>query len=137
MPQVDYIDVRIVANGQPLQEYADPTNEDGEDGASVYFVESVAGQRFGIHIKWLPGLKLHSAPYLYCKVQVDDSQIYQYMTQACMNLNHRRGVLAEKLCQDIKSCKFKDDQGIWRSCYFTFGALGISEYLTPNDQGKL
>ena len=78
MPLQDYVDVRILVNGQPLPEYPDPEESENNDGAKVYYVEAIAGEAFIVRVRLLPGFRLNWAPYLCFRFRFDDEESLWY-----------------------------------------------------------
>jgi len=131
MPCEDYIDARIVVDGQPLKEYDDP---DGE--THVRYVQAIAGQHFAVQVKFLPGFKLQWAPYLYFQFWIDDDPVHYRLDPAptTAGMAHKRGVLLAAQSYEGAGTPIKDDSGRWTRANFTFGALGIEESEASKDK---
>jgi len=130
MPQVDLVDVRIVVDGQPLQEYPSPENvAAADDGASLHFVEAVAGQEFSVKVTWLAGFETHEAPYLYYDLELDDREKGWYDACTYKKTQVHGGSLVQEVSSELGESMYKDHQGQWKVFFFSFGALDISERL--------
>lgn len=128
MPQVDLVDVRIMVDDQPLQEYPCPDDEAAaEDGATVHFVEAVPGQRFRVKVTWLAGFRTSQAPYLRCELQLDENKRRQVLR--CNDLQVQEGILTQEAYVEFGTSKYKDDQGQWKQCFYSFGPLGLGKIL--------
>lgn len=128
MPQKDFIDVRILVDGQPLREYPDPDhNTDAEYKFSRY-IEVKAGQKFAVQVTWLQGFRLKFAPFLYYELYFDDDDEYFIFNPFPGKLqNHRKGVLTKEVKDLIPFYGAKGKHGSWEQHPLVFGALGISE----------
>lgn len=122
MPWKDFIETRIVVNGQPLKEYQDPDNDD-----NVRYIQAIAGQTFMVEVTFLPGFNLRWAPYLYCEFWTDDADIFHYYRRPSQSVSHRKGVLSKELKIQYDGARFKKDDGQWTTALLTFGALGIGK----------
>jgi hypothetical protein len=128
MPEQDLIDVRVLVDGQPLQEYREPeATDEGPD--RVRYVEVKAGQEFGIQITWKAGFDLKWTDALAYRLYVDDHNFFSYGAKEKRSIPHRRGTLVNDVLQVDESISFKNDvTGEWGICAYAFGVLGMSEW---------
>lgn len=119
-------DARIVVDGQPLEEYQDPGNDD-----NVRYIQATAGQTVVVQVRFLPGFKLQWAPYLYFECWIDDVPTRYYKYDFSKSLVHRKDVLTRELKLYHDGKRVKKGNGQWTRALFTFGALGIGKRVVP------
>ncbi|KAK5094923.1 hypothetical protein LTR24_003371 [Lithohypha guttulata] len=138
MPCTDFVDARILVDGQPLEEYQDPDNDD-----NVRYIQAKAGQTFVVQVTFLPGFQLQWAPSLYFEFWIDDDPLRHIVYAFSKSLVHRKGVLTRELRLSHDGKRVKKDNRQWTKALFTFGALGIEptkDAFSPdklNSLGKL
>jgi hypothetical protein len=132
MPMIDYIDVRILANNQPLQEYPEPNGDTDGDRSRVRYVESVVGQRFAVLVRLLPNFELKHAPCFFASFHIDGNAPQHYNHALHDELDHRHGYLQNTKTLTVQDSVpvWDDATGRWALCAFEFGALGISKSKT-------
>jgi hypothetical protein len=74
MPKVDYVDVRVHVDGQPLHEYPDPVGDTDGTRSKTQFIESIVGKRFSVVVRLLENFELKFAPWYYAEVNIDDDR---------------------------------------------------------------
>jgi hypothetical protein len=136
MPAQNLIDVRIIVDGQPLQEYMEPEAID-EGNERVRYVEVKAGQEFSVQVTRMAGFELMWTEALRFTVEIDDLDFYSWAQIEKKDMRHRRGVILHDHFNTVDSSRFKNDiTAKWERCPYTFGVLGISECcgFTNNNQ---
>lgn len=128
MPLENFIDVRVLVNNRPLTEYPETNDDDNEGDKRTCYVEAVTGQQFSVSVTILPGFRLHSTPYLYVQMWVDDANCYLFYSLPYNGFPCRKDVVALKQKFDFTGVRAKDERGEWKLYPYTFGALGISEF---------
>lgn len=126
MPCTEFVDARILVDGQPLEEYHDPDNDD-----NVRYIQATAGQTFVLQVTFLPGFKLQWAPHLYFEFKIDDVPLRYYRDHSSKSVVHRKGVLTRELRLSHHGQRVKKGNGQWTRALFTFGALGIGKRVVP------
>ena len=134
MPSQDSIDVRILVDGQPLQEYRDPETDLDDENLRTRYIEIKTGQKFTVRVKLLQGFELKYAKHVNSTVQIDDHAADR---QCCwaeavqMDPNPSGG---GRLYDDFimtddwdGQVMWDEDRGEWTAVKWTFGALGYSE----------
>ena len=134
MPSQDSIDVRILVDGQPLQEYRDPETDLDDENLRTRYIEIKTGQKFAVRVKLLQGFELKYAKHVKSTVQIDDhaAELQGCSAEAVdMDTNPSGG---GHLCDDFiivdnwgGQVIWNEDQGEWTAVKWTFGALGYSE----------
>ena len=128
MPSQDFIDVRVLVNGQPLQEYADAHGTRDENQKTTRYVQVTAGQKFTVLVTLCPGFDFLGAPQVLTELKIDQDENFMYETIAYRDANAYRGILQspEKVTYDSSHGK-DDSTGKWYNYDFEFGALGVSK----------
>jgi hypothetical protein len=127
MPAQDLIDVRIIVDGQPLQEYMEPEAID-EGSKRVRYVEVKAGQEFAVQVTWKAGFDFMWTEALTCRLWIDDLDFCTGDELEKRNIRHRHGKLLCDVSKITKVLMLKNDiTAEWESCPYTFGVLGMSE----------
>ena len=130
MPSKDFIDVRVLVNGQPARAYSDANGSGDEFRTKIRYIEVEAGQNFEVEVTLLSGFTLMRAPHIYAELKIDDSTAAHYGYVDCRYLQHMRGALLNRtmLTQFVGTRIWDDGVGKWMSPRFEFGALGTSKY---------
>ena len=127
MPAQNLIDVRMIVDGKPLQEYIEPEATD-EGNKRVRYVEVKAGQEFAVEVTWKAGFDLMWTEALMVKVWIDDMDFSIGRPLEKRDMQHRRGTLLHDNYAFLGSVQLKNDiTGVWEQCPYTFGVLGMSE----------
>lgn len=127
MPAQNLIDVRIIVDGQPLQEYMEPEATD-EGNKRVRYVEVKAGQEFAVQVTWMAGFELMWTEALFFKVEIDDMELYTWDSLEKWEMRHLRGTLLHDHFATLDGVMLKNETTAkWEDCPYTFGVLGISE----------
>ncbi len=128
MPSKNFIDVRLLVDGQPLVEYHPPDGEAEPDQKLTRYVEVKAGQKFLIRVAFLPGFQFRFAPFVYYKFQVDDDDSFLFKTVGYSACDVHKGTLVKAVEREWVSTPWKDEStGTWHDYEYEFGALGLGE----------
>ena len=131
MPMLEHIDVRVLVNDHPLQEYADPEGDPDDSHSRVRYIESVVGQKFRVVVRLLPNFQLKNAPWFRSGFYIDNSTTEHYAFIGQEYLRHRKGCLQTScdLSNKAHFAVWNDALGRLEDCAFEFGALGSCEML--------
>lgn len=128
MPVLDHIDVRVIVNGQPLQEYPDPDGEEAGEDQILRYIEATVDQRFEIIIRWLPGFQLKKASNLVHFLRLDGQNWVPPQPIECKNLP---SVLKAEKSFSYCNANINLGQGQFKRAFYTFGALALSMLSCP------
>jgi len=129
MPVQNFIDVGIIVDGRPLQEYLEPEAID-EGSKRVRYVEVKAGQEFAVHVTFKAGFDLRWAEALMSRVKIDDMGfcLGQPLDIDQRYMQHGHGILLHDCFVNMATVTLRNDiTGILESCPLTLGVLGISK----------
>lgn len=123
MPEQDLIDVRVLVDGQPLEEHRE--SEATEEGIQrIRYVEVKAGQEFAIQICWKTGFDLNWAEALSYIFWVDKLPFCAYVQEERKDIHHRRGTLIKDVSETGRMVSLKNEiAGEWERFPYTFGVL--------------
>ena len=126
----DYLEVRIVSEGQPLQEYRDPADlhEPGESDKDHHtrYIEAKTGAKFSVEVELSPGFDFHGADRLVSRVSFDGSVNIVKSSLKATEWDKEEQYLATMV--DSFDCK-RPNSGLWERRYFAFGTLSIGKRL--------
>lgn len=126
MPEQNLIDVRILVNGQSLQEFPDTDGQYTGNENVVCYVQAETGQAFEVQVKWLSGYSLRHAPFLRAELKVDGHDTIACYSIKATKLRLKKGSLSKDFKKTFASVIAKNELEQWKRYTFTFGALGLS-----------
>ncbi|KAJ9500418.1 hypothetical protein H2202_004213 [Exophiala xenobiotica] len=130
MPSKDFIDVRVLVDGQPLVEYHNPDGEADHD--LTRYVEVKAGQKFTIRMALMPGFEFRRAPLVHYRFRVDVNGCYTWNNVEYSECDTHKGTLGKAIERKFTRTPWKDEStGTWHNYEFEFGALGVGELIKP------
>ncbi|KAK5271219.1 hypothetical protein LTR96_003043 [Exophiala xenobiotica] len=128
MPSKDFIDVRVLVDGQPLVEYHNPDGEVEHDQKLTRYVEVKGGQKFSVRMALMPGFEFRHAPLVHSRFRVDVNGCYTLMNVEYSECDTYKGTLGKALERKFVCTPWKDESpGTWHNYEFEFGALGVGE----------
>ncbi|KAK5326754.1 hypothetical protein LTR93_003617 [Exophiala xenobiotica] len=128
MPSKDFIDVRVLVDGQPLIEYIPPDGEAEHDQNLTRYVELKAGQKFSVRMALMPGFEFRHAPLVHSRFRVDVNGCYLLMNVEYSECDTHKGTLGKAIERKFACTPWKDEStGTWHNYEFEFGALGVGE----------
>lgn len=131
MPTHDFVDVRVIVNGQPLQEYLEPEDEEAGENQLVRYIEAAVDQHFEVSIRWLPGFQLKNALNLVHFLTMDGQFWVPHQPVECKGLLSSNTALNTEASYSYKSASLDLGQGQIKKVSFTFGALDIGMLSYP------
>jgi hypothetical protein len=132
MPSKDFIDVRVLVDGQPLVEYRDPDGEAEHEQKLTRYVEVKAGQKFKVRVTFLPGFEFRFAPFVFYKLKIDNGNTFKFSTVDYSACVVHKGTLGKAIEQEFTSAHWRDgNTGMWYDYDYEFGALGVGEQSNP------
>lgn len=118
MPVHDHLEVRITVDGQPLQEYQVPDDEETDGNKIVRYIEATVGQRFEVSVRWLPGFNLMQATNLIHSLHLDDQSLLpDPIERKVLTSQH------DKLKYEYSYKYRAANAGQGKTVYYSFGAF--------------
>ncbi|KAK5457984.1 hypothetical protein LTS15_004063 [Exophiala xenobiotica] len=128
MPSKDFIDVRVLVDGQPLVEYHDPDGAAEHDQKLTRYIEVKIGQKFTIRMALMPGFEFRHAPLVHYRFRVDVNGYYIWNNVEYSECDTHKGTLGKAIERKFTRTPWKDEStGTWHNYEFEFGALGVGE----------
>lgn len=131
MPVHDLVEVRILQNGQPLQEYPVPPDETTPSHENVRYIEATTGERFEILVRFLVGYRIENAANLVSTLSLDGMELEPTPID-------RRELLVQngKLLCPVNRCLSQLSTNVSTTSakvyYYTFGVVELSMSLPFN-----
>lgn len=130
MPSHGHVDVRVLVDGQPLQEYLEPDDDNEDENDQVRYIQAEANQRFAVQVTFEAGYAIHYAPFLIDELYIDDVPGCRYHDTETRVLEKRKGILKLPSTTLHDGIPAKDTSGQWRRACYEFGALGLGIIFT-------
>lgn len=125
MPVHDHIDVRVTINGRPLQEYPPPDSEETKRTEIVRYIGATVGQRFMIHVRWLPGFELKGAVNLVSTLRLDNEDWVPTEPVKVLASQNTNDILNEEREYILGHASVSTEKGLWKNLYYTFAPLEL------------
>jgi hypothetical protein len=132
MPMKDFVDVRVLLNGQLAREYAN--GEDQDTGLNTTrYIKVAAGQYWSVQVNVLRNFNIRWAPVLCVSVQFDDQDDCVVCSVPTDCLEHTKGLVINsfELLHHNSTTMWDDQHGRWAEFSNQIGALGSSTNTLP------
>ncbi|EXJ80328.1 hypothetical protein A1O1_08472 [Capronia coronata CBS 617.96] len=130
MPCQDLMDVRVLVDGKPLQEYLDPDGPADTSHQQTRYIEVKAGQKFSLEVTLLPGFEFYNGRGVFANLRVDNGEWKGRYVKSSLARGSREKLLhprcigfTQQLCKD-------EDTGLWHMYDRVFGAFGTNDETT-------
>jgi len=122
MPEHDFFEARVIVDGQALEEYDAPNDEQTTEGEIVRYIQAIPGKRFKVLVKRQVGCGREGATDIYFELKLDGEPMLGYHEE----LPKGTGALYSQFEDTCGHINVKNESGQWKQMHFEFGVLTTS-----------